>query len=141
TLKALTALYYRTTNLVPTRRSVSTMIPSHADSEAELDAFPSFEMVLGMKYKVHNCWVVWQSADGRVHRYLVGFQRRSDLPANAALCAAIPGCHVHGELVVMRGKKGNSLMSIRGAESHALALEAVKRSAQSLYLPRPKAGS
>lgn len=102
------------------------MIPRDEDSSVELDNFPVFEMILGPKYKTHDCWVTWRGADGAMHRFLIGFQYRPDLPTNKALNSD-HGVPISGELVVMMADESNGLTGIRGRRSRSLAHEAARR--------------
>lgn len=125
-IKALSGLYYPTRHVKPIVSSIPTTIPRDADSAVELNDFPSFEAVLGLKYKTHDCWVVWKGHRGVTHRFLIGFQHRSDLPDNLAL-QSVHGIRIRGEVIVMQGKGSNSLMGIRSNRSRTLAREAARR--------------
>ena len=111
-----------------------TIIPDSPDKGVLLDAFPSFEAILGASTLIQDSWVSWTDDDGREHLFLIGFLYRPDLPINRALGKVHGQYPLRAELVVLRGKYGNQVTGIRAGQGRDLARTAVRKYVNPLHL-------
>lgn len=69
--------------------------------------FPSIESILGMGYKISDCWVTVHVGHSAPQCYHISTQNHLDLPVNLMLKSMfeneIPSLKWHGDVVIMKG--------------------------------------
>ncbi|KAI0710950.1 hypothetical protein C8Q76DRAFT_623687 [Earliella scabrosa] len=118
-------LYFSETSQVALPVDVVTIFPPVENALSK--RFPVFENFLGTTHPIHECVVrVAQQDQVQDHYFLIAYKPLPQSPPNQALSLLVPGCQVHGEILVMRSGK-SVLVKAMGDLTFDAARLAVRR--------------